>query len=128
MTDSIVRRTIGKLRVGDVVVTAGGHRLRIVELTPRVIGGTAATVLHLEAADGEMRTKLLANDDIASVVVEARKPLKVKVTLTVEVDRDAWALAYGETDAATIRQGVKAMFHTEGIFAADSGAEVVDAK
>jgi len=137
MTDSIVHETVtatktrvSKLRKGDVVVTQGGELLTVVYAVPRSLGPemTPAVNLGLENAQGETHARLLAANDIAPVVEFAPKPLKVSVTLTIEVDRDKWELAYGERDAKSIREGVKSMFHTDGVFAEDSGAEVVNAR
>jgi hypothetical protein len=58
-----------------------------------------------------------------------QKPLRVTVTVTLEVDREAYALAYGTRDTATIRQDVKSAYlDGSALFASDSGVTVVDAQ
>lgn len=51
--------------------------------------------------------------------------MKVTITLSVEVDRDAWELTYGAHDAvATLRTDVKeyVLNHVQGSAAAEEGA------
>jgi hypothetical protein len=70
-----------------------------------------------------------------AAVTAAPRTLRVRVTLTVTVDRDAWSLAYGTDDAATIRDDVRGIIRDAveggGTFAPDAGiiaADLTDAR
>lgn len=67
--------------------------------------------------------------------MNAKKTLKVRIEVLVEVDRDAYELAYGIREAAQIRNDVKyaafsALSPEGGVWASDGGivnAELLNA-
>lgn len=53
---------------------------------------------------------------------EEPRTLRIRVVLTVEIDRGEWEAAYGPSDAATIREDVRSAVNaavaTDGVVAA----------